>query len=52
MIGYAICGSFCTLSSSLSILRELVGRGEEVLPIVSERVFNTDTRFFEREAFR
>lgn len=44
MIGYALCGSFCTHSASLSVLEEL-GRTYEVLPIVSEIVGTTDTRF-------
>ena len=46
MIGYAFCGSFCTLSRSLPILEMLVKRGEDVIPFVSERVYNTDTRFW------
>ena len=44
MIGYALCGSFCTHSASLSVLEELC-RTYEVLPIVSEIVRTTDTRF-------
>ena len=50
MIGYAFCGSFCTLSASCKALERLVARGYEVVPIMSERVFTTDTRFFEAEA--
>ena len=46
MIGYAMCGSFCTLSDSLSQLTALVAAGYDVQPILSERVYNTDTRFF------
>ena len=45
MIGYAICGSFCTHAVTLKVMRELVSRGEELLPIVSEIVYTTDTRF-------
>lgn len=45
MIGYAFCGSFCTLSKSFSIFQKLISDGREVLPIVSENVFATDTRF-------
>ncbi len=52
MIGYAFCGSFCTLSASLGVLESLVNSGHEVLPIMSERVYSTDTRFFEAEDFR
>ena len=51
MIGYAISGSFCTLSRSLAVLDSLVGGGADVVPFVSERVFNTDTRFFESRDF-
>ena len=45
MIGYAICGSFCTHKRSLEILEKMVDDGAEVLPIVSEIVYGTDTRF-------
>lgn len=51
MIGYAICGSFCTFSASLSALCELVKEGYEVQPIMSERAFTTDTRFWRAEEF-
>lgn len=44
MIGYALCGSFCTHSASIAVLEELC-RTYEVLPIVSEIVGETDTRF-------
>ena len=44
MIGYAICGSFCTIGASLTQL-ETLARTEEVLPIISERAAATDTRF-------
>lgn len=52
MIGYAICGSFCSFSHSLSVLRDLVGAGEDVQPIISERAYSTSTRFFDAEDFR
>ena len=45
MIGYAFCGSFCTLSKSLSVFQKLISDGHELLPIVSENVYTTDTRF-------
>lgn len=45
MIGYAICGSFCTHAVSLKVLRGLTENGTDILPIVSETVFSTDTRF-------
>lgn len=46
MIGYAICGSFCSFSASLATLERLVLSGEEVQPIFSERAYSTDTRFW------
>ena len=45
MIGFALCGSFCTLSRSVSILAELKGKGYDILPIMSEITAETDTRF-------
>ena len=51
MIGYAFCGSFCTLSASLAVLEELIRSGEQVQPIVSERVLSTDTRFWSASEF-
>ena len=44
-IAYALCGSHCTISRSLSALRGLVESGAEIIPIVSEAVDKTDTRF-------
>lgn len=52
MIGYAFCGSFCTLEKSLSVLELLVRSGREVLPIMSERTYETTTRFFDKEELR
>ena len=46
MIGYAICGSFCSFSASLATLERLVLSGEDVQPIMSERAYSTDTRFW------
>lgn len=46
LIGYCFTGSYCTLSKSLQILRQLVEQGNEVIPIVSYNVKNLDTRFY------
>ena len=45
MLGYAFCGSFCTHQQSLRELRKLIDAGHEVLPIFSDAVWSTDTRF-------
>lgn len=52
MIGYAFCGSFCTLSRSLGVMRELREKGHELLPIFSDAVYHTDTRFWMASEFR
>ena len=51
MIGYAFCGSHCTLSHSLAALRRLRAEGVDILPIFSERVATTDTRFWKAADF-
>ena len=50
MIGFSMCGSFCTHKKSLEQLRLLVERGYDVIPIMSETVFTTDTRFGEAKS--
>ncbi len=45
MIGFALCGSFCTLSRSVDILRQLRAAGYDILPIMSDITYTTDTRF-------
>lgn len=44
LIGYALTGSFCTVSRSLETLRGLRDK-YDILPIVSSSVQTTDTRF-------
>ena len=51
MIGYAISGSFCSFEKSYAALAELVGRGEDVLPIMSQTAYTTDTRFQASDEF-
>ena len=45
MIGYCFCGSFCTISRSLDVMRHLIAQGTTVLPIMNDSVYTTDTRF-------
>ncbi|MBR4295891.1 MAG: dipicolinate synthase subunit B [Clostridia bacterium] len=51
MIGYALCGSFCTFSKSLEQLKLLKERGLDIIPIMSENAISTDTRFGSAAAF-
>ena len=52
MIAYALCGSFCTISRSFKALNELRMKGEDLLPIASEILYETDTRFASAESVR
>lgn len=45
MIGYALCGSFCTFSKSLEALKTLKKIHDDILPIMSFNAYSTDTRF-------
>lgn len=45
MIGFAMCGSYCTHAAALGQLRALLAEGYEIQPIISENVYTTDTRF-------
>lgn len=49
-IGYAMCGSFCTFADSIQTLRELAAR-YDIIPILSETAYSTDTRFGRAEDF-
>lgn len=44
-VGFAFCGSFCTMSKALDALEQTAARFGPVTPIVSETVESTDTRF-------
>lgn len=50
-IGFAFCGSFCTLAEALSRMEALAKEGRDIYPIMSEIVYNTDTRFGRAEDF-
>ncbi len=43
-LGFAMCGSFCTLDKALEQLAGLRDR-YELLPVMSQNVYGTDTRF-------
>lgn len=52
MIGYAYCGSFCTFHKSFEVMKEMINSGYDILPIMSDNAYNTDTRFGECEKWR
>ncbi len=44
-IGFAICGSFCTFSKVIPQIKVLTDAGYDIMPIMSEISYSTDTRF-------
>ncbi len=50
VLGYAMCGSFCTLSRAVSELCELTDE-YDIIPIMSEITYVTDTRFGRAQDF-
>lgn len=50
-LGFAMCGSFCTLGSVAVELEKLCEK-YDVLPIMSQITYETDTRFGTAESFR
>ena len=44
-IGFALCGSFCTHARAMEALEQVKARFARVVPIVSDCVAATDTRF-------
>ena len=52
MIGYAMCGSFCTMGISMSVLQKLKAANYDIVPIMSDVVYSTNTRFGDCEYFR
>ncbi len=52
MLGYAMCGSFCTMERSIEQMKRLRALGYEIQPFMSEILYETDTRFGQAERFR
>ncbi len=44
-IGFAMCGSFCTFSKAFPQMQRLKELGYDVIPIMSDNAYSTDTRF-------
>lgn len=49
-VGFAMCGSFCTLSKAIEQMEGLSGQ-YEILPIMSRNTYETDTRFGTAKSF-
>ena len=50
-IGYCFTGSYCTFARSYKTLYRLVESGHDIVPIMSENAYYTDTRFQLAEEF-
>ena len=50
-IGFAVTGSFCTLSRTLETLKTLKSKGAQITPILSKNVATLDTRFYKASDF-
>lgn len=51
-IGFAMCGSFCTFKQAVEELKKLKATGADIIPIMSDISYSTDTRFGKAEDFR
>lgn len=51
-VGFAMTGSYCTFSSVIPQIENLVAEGAVVYPIMSENASKTDTRFGKAEDFK
>ncbi len=44
-IGFALCGSFCTFAKVIPEIEKLASSGYNIVPIMSDMAYKTDTRF-------
>ena len=51
MLGFAFCGSFCSFKACLLQFDALVDAGYDIVPIMSENAYSTDTRFYAASDF-
>jgi dipicolinate synthase subunit B len=51
VVGFALCGSFCTFKEVLPQIERLKKLNYDIIPIMSEMAYNTDTRFGRAEDF-
>ena len=44
-IGFAMTGSFCTFKKTIPIIKKLIEKEAEIIPIMSLNAYNMDTKF-------
>lgn len=52
VVGFAMCGSFCTFKEVIPQIEMLKKLNYDIVPIMSEIAYETDTRFGKAEDFR
>ncbi len=50
-IGFGVTGSFCTFSQIIPVMKKLA-QNNQVIPVLSNMAYDTDTRFYRAEDFR
>lgn len=50
-LGFALCGSFCTLSKAIEKMEELSKLNYDIIPIMSFNAYNLDTKFGKAQDF-
>lgn len=50
-VGFAICGSFCTINKAIESIKQLLSLGCDVTPIMSFNASSIDTRFGKANQF-
>lgn len=48
-VGFALCGSFCTFSKAIKEMQHLALEKYDIVPIMSNTAYSTDTRFGKSE---
>lgn len=48
-IGFVMTGSFCTFKKTIPIMKKLINREAEIIPIMSFNAYNVDTKFGKKE---
>ena len=51
-VGFALTGSYCTFDKILPEIQKVADMGFNIIPIMSENVYSTDTRFGKASYFR
>ena len=50
-LGFALCGSFCTLSKAIDQMERLANLDYDIIPIMSFNAYNLDTKFGKAKDF-